>query len=235
MALENSETNSKEPLQVIARRSQVKIRYPSGHHDPLDPTLRIIEILRLSYMRSPASISAETIINLSDNGVPSHIFVDLLKANLEEIVAVLTTWDGPDAMYNLWTAVERVGAVLHSRRAREAVGEARARGFNSYSNEDDDEDDEDVMKYDIGQGRSKAWWADQISGCPSSLEETVLVLLDAGFRPQDSPIVREKLKQVVKGVVNNRTCKYRYELAQSAIAFVVPGMVSLHEVSYDPF
>ncbi|KAG6899618.1 hypothetical protein C0993_008698, partial [Termitomyces sp. T159_Od127] len=221
MALENIETSSNEPLKVIARRSQVKIRYPSGHHDPLDPTLRIIEILRLSYMRSPAAISAEIIINLSDNGVPSRIFVNLLKANLEDIVAVLTTWDGPDAMYNLWTAVERVGAVLHSRRAREAVGEARARGLNSYSNEDDDED-EDGMKYDIGQERSKAWWADQISGCPSSLEETVLVLLDAGFRPQDSPIVREKLKQVVKGAVNNRTCKYRYELTQSAIAFVVP-------------
>ncbi|KAG6895076.1 hypothetical protein C0992_003241 [Termitomyces sp. T32_za158] len=223
MALENSETSSNEPLQVAARRSQVKIRYPPGHHDPLDPTLRIIEILRLSYMRSPAAISAETIINLADNGVPSRIFVKLLKANLEEIVAVLTTWDGPDAMYNLWTAVERVGAVLHSRRSREAVGEARARGLSSYSNEDD-EDDEDGMKYDIGQERSKAWWADQISGCPSSLEETVLVLLDAGFRPQDSPIVREKLKQVVKGAVNNRTCKYRYKLAQSAIAFVVPGM-----------
>ncbi|KAG6873624.1 hypothetical protein C0995_013555 [Termitomyces sp. Mi166 len=227
MALENSETNFKEPLKVIARRSQVKIRYPPGHHDPLDPTLRIIEILRLSYMRSPATISAETIINLSDNGVPSEIFVNLLKANLEEVVAVLTTWDGPDAMYNLWTAVERAGAVLHSRRARAAVGEVRARGLSNYSNEDededDDEDDEDVMKYDVGQERSKAWWGDQISGCPSSLEETVLVLLDAGFRPQDSPIVREKLKQVVKGAVNRRTCKYRYELAQSAIAFVVPG------------
>ncbi|KNZ76968.1 hypothetical protein J132_10916 [Termitomyces sp. J132] len=225
MALENSETSSKEPLKVVARPSQIKIRYPSSHHDPLDPTLRIIEILRLSYMRSPAAISAEAIINLADNGVPSHIFVNLLKANLKGVVAVLTTWDGPDAMYNLWTAVERAGAVLHSRRAREAVGEARARGLSSYSNEDDDddEDDEDGMKYDIGQECSKAWWADQISGCPSSLEETVLVLLDAGFRPQDSPIVREKLKQVVKGAVNNQTCKYRYELAQSAISFVVPG------------
>ncbi|KAG5722445.1 hypothetical protein E4T56_gene2957 [Termitomyces sp. T112] len=224
MALENSETSSKEPLKVVARPSQIKIRYPSSHHDPLDPTLRIIEILRLSYMRSPAAISAEAIINLADNGVPSHIFVNLLKANLKGVVAVLTTWDGPDAMYNLWTAVERAGAVLHSRRAREAVGEARARGLSSYSNEDDDddEDDEDGMKYDIGQECSKAWWADQISGCPSSLEETVLVLLDAGFRPQDSPIVREKLKQVVKGAVNNQTCKYRYELAQSAISFVVP-------------
>ncbi|KAG6907743.1 hypothetical protein DXG01_007543 [Tephrocybe rancida] len=219
MALELSETNSTGPLKVIGRPSQIKIRYPPGHHDPLDPTLRIVEVLRLSYMRSPSSISAETIINLAENGVPSSVFIELLKANLHEIVAELTTWEGKDAMYNLWTQVERAGAVLHSRRAREAVGEARARGFASYSSESDDADEDDE---DMGQARSTAWWADQTSGCPSSLEETVLVLLDAGFRPQDSPIVREKLKQVVRGAVHNRTVKYRYTLTQSAIAFVVP-------------
>ncbi|KAG6808745.1 hypothetical protein H0H93_016519, partial [Arthromyces matolae] len=68
MALEDATTSTREPFKVIGRNSQVKIRYPPGHHDPLDPTLRIIDILRLSHMRSPSSISAETIINLSDNG-----------------------------------------------------------------------------------------------------------------------------------------------------------------------
>ncbi|KAG6806732.1 hypothetical protein H0H93_002530, partial [Arthromyces matolae] len=127
-------------------------------------------------------------------------------------------------MYDLWTKVERSGSVLYARRAREAAGEARARGLGGYSNEDDDQDEDDVdaLRYDIGQDRSKAWWADQISGCPSSLEETVLVLLDAGFRPQDSSILRDKLKQVVKTAVKTRTAKYKYDLAQSASAFVVP-------------
>ncbi|KAG6844808.1 hypothetical protein H0H87_003474 [Tephrocybe sp. NHM501043] len=227
MLLENNETGSRGPLQVMLRPSQIKIRYPPSHHDPLDPTLRIIEILRPSLMRSPAGISAETIINLAENGVPPWVFVELMKANLREVVAGFTTWDGPDAMFNLWSQVERAGAVLHSRRAREAVGEARFRGLGVHYENDGDEADEDGMKFDICPERSTAWWADQTSGCPSSLEETVLVLLDAGFRPQNSPILRDKLKQVARTAVIHRTQKFRYELPQSTTAFVVPDHLNV--------
>ncbi|KAF5380169.1 hypothetical protein D9615_006104 [Tricholomella constricta] len=231
MLIEKSETSTTEPLKVWLRPSQIKIRYPPGHHDPLDPSLRIIDLLRTSYMRSPGRISAETIINLAENGVPHAIFVHLLRTNLAEVVNGLTIWEGPEAMYNLWTNVERAGAVVFSRRAREAAGEARARGYGEGWTEeadDEDEDDEDGMKFDIALAQgSAAWWADQTSGCPSSLEETVLVLLDAGFRPELSPILREKLKQVVTTRVKNMTIKYRYELPLSAIAFVVPDPYSV--------
>ncbi|KAG6832945.1 hypothetical protein H0H92_004829 [Tricholoma furcatifolium] len=233
MLAEISESSSKGPLKVVVRPSQIKIRYPVHHHDPHDPTLRIIEILRTSHMRSPARISPEIIINLADNGVPPDVFVNIMTANIKECVANLTTWEGPDAMFNLWTQVERVGSVLYSRRAREAGGEARARGLgHDYSKEkeekEEDDEDEDDLQFDPAQERSTAWWADQISGCPSTLAETVMVLLDAGFRPQDHPILKDKLKQIVKTEVYNQTHKFRYDLPHSASAFVIPGPDEIH-------
>ena len=221
------ESLSEKVETICIRPSQIKIRYPPDRER--DPAFRTIELLRTSFMRTPGRLSAETIINLAENRVPPSVFVDLLKFQVREVVEGLTTWEGPDAMYKLWTNVERAGAVLFSRRAREVAGEGRIRGFGDHTTEsddggdDDDDDDEVVFDKDLGE-RSTAWWADQISGCPSTLEETVMVLLDSGFTPQDSPVLRDKLKNVVISKINSATSNYRYNVLQSATAFVIPGM-----------
>ncbi|KAF8969583.1 RNA dependent RNA polymerase-domain-containing protein [Flammula alnicola] len=225
-----------EEKRVWVRPSQTKIKYPKGM--ALDPAMLTIDILRTSHMRSPSRISSEIIINLAENGVPHSVFVDLLKTSIQELVRGLTTWDGPDAMFNLWMNVERAGGVLVGRRAREAVGEARVRGYSNRSSEDVelDEEDTDEDGFDTTNAavpRSIAWWADQISGCPSTLEETVMVLLDSGFLPQESPVLREKLKQVVVKKIESRTQNLRFELEQSCTAFAVPdpfGVLGPEEV-----
>lgn len=234
MSTQQTETGLQNAAIIHLRPSQIKIKYPKELSP--DPAHLIIEILRTSYMRSPARVSPETIINLAENGVPHQVFKDLLKKSLADIIEDLTTWDGPDAMFNLYVNVERAGGVFHARRVREAAGEARARGLGDRSIEADDEEDEDeegLKDFDRATDeRSTAWWVDQISGCPSSLEETVMVLLDAGFTPKASPILREKLKQIVSSKVKTRAQKFRYDLPQSAIAFVVPGRHLSHLVSY---
>ena len=214
-------------MAIWIRPSQRKIKYPPDR--PRDPARSIVDVLRTCHMRTPARISPETIVNLAENGVPHSVFVNLMKAGVTEIITGLTTWDGPDAMYNLWSNVERIGAVCFARRAREAAGEARARGLgdrDAGEADDDDDDDADGLKHiakAIDQ-RSPAWWSDQTSGCPSSLEETVMVLLDSGFTPQDCPILREKLKQVVTTRIKTCTQNYRYTIEHSASAFVIPGL-----------
>ncbi|KAF9465114.1 RNA dependent RNA polymerase-domain-containing protein [Collybia nuda] len=224
MLIQRMDTCLQEDPVVYLRPSQIKINYPSERL--ADPAHLIIEVLRTSYMRSPARVSPETIINLAENGVPDRIFRNLLKQSITNIIEGLTTWEGPDAMFNLYVNVERAGGVFHARRAREAAGEARARGLGDRSVEeadDEDEDEEGLKEFDRATDeRSIAWWVDQISGCPSSLEETVMVLLDAGFTPQTSPVLREKLKKVVTTRVKNNSQKFRFDVLCSAIAFVVP-------------
>jgi RNA-dependent RNA polymerase len=214
-----------EEMRAWVRSSQTKIRYPEGL--ALDPAMLTFDILRTSHMTSPSRISSEVIINLAENGVPHNVFVELLQTSIREMVKGLTTWDGPDAMLTLWTNVERAGGVLMARRAREAVGEARVRGFSNRSAEEADleEDDAEEDGFETGAPRSIPWWPDQISGCPSTLEETVMTLLDSGFHVKSCPVLRDKLKYVVTKKIENKTGKIRLELEQSCVAFAVPGML----------
>ncbi|RDB26117.1 RNA-dependent RNA polymerase 1 [Hypsizygus marmoreus] len=232
---ERADTSSREEPKVGIRSSQTKIRYALNHHNPSDLTLRTIEILRTSEMKTPARISPETIIMLAENGVPHSAFLNLVKTSIEEIVEGLTNWEGPDAMYKLWVNVEKAGSVIVSRRGREAVGEARVRGYGDRSSyENDADEDEEGKKADNGvEDRSPAWWADQTSGCPSSLPETVMALLDVGFDHLNSPILLEKLKQFTTSKIKTWTESYRYDVECSASAFVVPdpsGVLGVDEV-----
>jgi len=208
------------------RPSQTKIKYSGGI--PLDPAMLTIDLLRTPYMRSPVRLSTDIILNLAENGVPHKEFVHLLQASIQELVKGLTTWEGPDAMLNLWINVERSGAVLRARKARAAGGEARVRGFSERSPEEveleeEDNDEEGISADGQSVPKSLAWWDDEISGCPSSLEETVMVLITSGFNPQKSPVLRDKLKQIVVKKIDNRMENLRFEIDESCIAFAIPG------------
>ena len=221
--LRNDGLDPENKVQAWFRPSQRKIKY--ANIPDLDPAKLTFDIIRLSRMRTPAQLSAEVIINLAENRVPSGIFVHLLEDSIRATIKDLTTWEGPDAMFKLWVNVERAGGVLAARRARESICEARVRGYTNKSPDEldlehdgDDEDDEKLMG-----PRSVAWWTDYVSGCPSSLEETVMVLLDSGFTPQESPILREKLQKIVLSKIENRLQKIRLNVEESCVAFAVPG------------
>jgi RNA-dependent RNA polymerase len=208
--------------RVWLRPSQIKIQYPL--ESPLDPALLIINVLCPSRLKTPAHLSSETIINLAENGVPHHVFTDMLRASLEERVAGLTTWEGPGVMLELWRNVARCGGVLNARRAREAGGEARARGYGDREAEDvEGGDEDDLQLLNAAHQRSKAWWTDEISGCPSTLEDTVMVLLDSGFTPKNCAVLRKKLEAVVKKTINSNVFRFRIEVAMSCSAFLIPG------------
>lgn len=201
--------------------SQRKIAYPPGVSP--DPAHCIIDVLRSSHAKSPCRLSVETIINLSENGVPKAVFLDLLRQGLKELIEPLLEWEGPDAMRNLWCNMRRLGGVMAARRAREDAGLARVKGYSDYGSVELELEDEELLE--ATEPRSSAWWRDEISGCPSSLEETVMCLIDSGFTPQNCPVLRDKLQKVVKGYVKNYIKSYRIDVPMSASAFLIPGKI----------
>ena len=218
LAVDEDLRSDPNDLKVSLRGSQIKIRFPK--EVCLDPAHLTLDLLRFSRMRTPATLSAEFIINLHHNGVPQTVFIDLLSKTVNEAVEPLLQWDGKDAMIRLWCKLEEAEHVLAARRAREAVAESRINGSRDVS---DDEEDENDFAVALGQ-QSTAWWPDPISGCPSSLAETAMGLIDAGFHPRECPILREKLEQVAKSKVRQTARKCHYKVEQSLSAFVVPGM-----------
>ncbi|KAG2369444.1 RNA dependent RNA polymerase-domain-containing protein [Suillus spraguei] len=215
----DSSENCSDVPRVWLRESQIKVKYPQTQK--LSHGHLTIDVLRSSHMRSPSRLAAETIVNFAENGVPHSVFIDLMKEGLDAIVNSLLDWDGPDAMYRLWYSVARAGAVVGSRLAREAGGEARSRGF-AVKDDDIEDDDEDDLNAVIEIPRSVAWWGDEISGCPSSLEETVMVMLDSGFTPRDCPVLADKLRHVLKTMVDNFVQRYKIEVPMSCMGWIVP-------------
>ncbi|KAF8517651.1 RNA dependent RNA polymerase-domain-containing protein [Gautieria morchelliformis] len=218
--------SSDEPFRVWIRPSQTKIVY----HPNLrrDRAHLVLDVLRRSQLKHPARLSTEIIVNLAQNGVTYDVFEGLMSDGLQGIATSLTQWSGHYAMQNLWAIIAGVnGSVIRSRMSREAAGSSRVLGFGS-RDKDDEEQDDDEDAVDIPT-RSKAWWPDEFSGCPSSLEETAMVLLDSGFQPQSCGILAMKLKEVFKKALNSYIEKYKIVVPRSAEAWIVPDPCNVLE------
>ena len=157
-------------------------------------------------MQSSVKISREIITNLSENGVPTSIFIDLFTQSLNDITSSLLAWDGPDAMAQLWATVFKNSHIMSGRMGRKASWTAKASGIRSHNDQDDINDD-DEPNNDDSVLHSMAWWGDEISGCPSSLEETVLAFLDSGFHPSTNPILATRLHEVAKTAIKTSILK----------------------------
>lgn len=223
---DTSKNTLSEP-EVYLRDSQRKIVYPELY----DPAHLTIDVLRASHLTTPARLSYETIINLAENGVPADVFSGLLQLGVGGVLDGLFSWpedplplDGTsyESMRTLHKNVNRAGAVTGSKLARLNISYARARGYIwDHKQEEGDEDTEPLVD-DLP--RSTAWWPDYTSGQPSSLEETVLVLIESGFHPLTEWILQEKLRQVINIALNKFSIsKPKIPVPESCSAFVVPG------------
>lgn len=151
-----------------------------------------------------------------------------MKDGMKELYDSLAQWDGDHAMQRLWLNVARVGGIMSKRRARELGGESRAKGVldcdQDDDNDDDDCDDAEATKFDPAvHQRSLAWWTDETSGCPSGNEEAAMRLLDAGFRPNELPVLADKLKKTLKKTLSGYIERYKIIVPQSCEAFIIPG------------
>jgi RNA-dependent RNA polymerase len=211
--------NSWEYPCAWLRPSQIKIQLTQSYLEI--SAHRIIDILRASHMQSSVKISREVIINLSENGVSTGIFINLLTQSLEDTTSSLLAWDGPDAMAQLWAAVFKEGNIMSGRISRKSSWTAKASGMRSHDQDDVNDDDDEPN--DDNSLHSTAWWGDEISGCPSSLEETVLAFLDSGFHPSTNSILATKLHEVAKTAAKNSMLKSRVKVPMSCRALIVPG------------
>ncbi|KAJ4498650.1 RNA dependent RNA polymerase-domain-containing protein [Lentinula lateritia] len=216
MLLLHPSDDSGEP-RVFIRPSMNKITYPD---QGLDRAQRIIDVLRTCHPRFRCKLSSETIINLAENGVPRHIFTSLLDQTLDLLVTSLTTWDTVEDMANLWLRLSHLGGVFAARSTRRKSGMARVNGYSERDAQEND--DEDGLDEADDEPSSTAWWNDEVSGQPSSLEETVMRLIDGGFTPQACPVMRDKLKRILISQINNHVTNFRIEVPMSFTAFILP-------------
>ncbi|KAJ3508329.1 hypothetical protein NMY22_g16648 [Coprinellus aureogranulatus] len=213
--------------------SQIKVKYPPEDEDPSHIA---IDLLRTSHIRVGTRISAELLVNLSDNGVPLSAFSTLLKTSFENHVAHYLDWSNDkESLLRLRKFIATDKAVLQARLARENPGTARVMGYNERDAcENDVDDGEQLGDTADSSQRSSRWWPDPVSGQPASLSETIVGLLDSGFSPQTCAVLREKLRMSVVDAVRREKETVRVEVPLSAIAFLEPdrgGYLKEDEIS----
>ncbi|KAG8944655.1 hypothetical protein FRC04_001619 [Tulasnella sp. 424] len=219
-----------EPGDIILRPSQIKIQMDPRY--ATDEAKLTIDIVRPAKISTPARLSAESIQILSHNGVPTSVFLDLQRNCFEEDFSGLVDWPEDKPLVKLAHAVAQTQNVLGSRRTRLARGMARARGLSARSWDEVEEDQEEGEPE--GDERSTAWWPDDISGCPSCIAETCLVNLQAGFRPESLPYLKQKLWHRLDETLAGYVDKFKIKVPHALTGTLVPdplGVLEPDEIS----
>ncbi|KAJ6601037.1 RNA dependent RNA polymerase-domain-containing protein [Mycena vulgaris] len=208
---------SPEP-RIWIRPSQRKIVMRPGR--PPHRAHRIFDLLSVSGPSSSLNLSAQAIIILANNGVPTEVFCKLQEQGLKDLITPLLDWNRPNATAYLWDAINTVGNVTRSRLQRLAAGASRALGFEKrlFDNDKSDEDpDKDPDLRELPHTGRNAF-----NGEPLTVQEVAMDLLQAGFDPQQSPFLSTKIYNFVKSTMEIHLAKYRIPLANSLEAYIIP-------------
>ncbi|KAG6883508.1 hypothetical protein C0993_005764 [Termitomyces sp. T159_Od127] len=226
---------SPEP-KIWIRSSQRKIVYQR----PVDRAHLIFDLLTVSRVSSPESsvrLSEQSIINLSNNGVPDTTLIDIMKKAFIEEVKPLMKWQGPQAMEILWNFIDRMSSVSRTRLTRVTTSMARALGLAGQAWREEEieiERNGDTPPIE-SEGIIGIYTGRASSGVPPTLSEYVMELLQAGFHPKDSTLLKEKIRNLVKNRIQSIVEEFSIPLPESLNAFIVPdplGVLKEGEVYY---
>ncbi|KAJ7439963.1 RNA dependent RNA polymerase-domain-containing protein [Mycena latifolia] len=208
---------SPEP-RIWIRKSQQKIhlwRQTRAH--------RIFDLLAVSGPSPLVHLSAQSIVILANNGVPSRVFCALQEQGLKDLITPLLDWNRPHATAYLWDAINIAGNVTRSRLQRLAAGASRALGFEKRVNDDADEDKVEEFEIDSDLRDLPHTGRNAFNGQPLTVAEVAMDLLQAGFDPRQLPYLSTKIYNVVKTTMETFLAKYRIPLCDSLEAYIIPG------------
>lgn len=216
------QTNQFEEPKIWIRESQNKINLDL--RSPNTPRAHLIfDLVAPAHLTYPTRLNMQTIVNLSHNGVPNHIFEKLMEDGIQSDFQRLTTWEGETAMKSLLHAVAQLGGLSGIRLGRELAGLGRALGHGrpervEISSEElqGDCDPQQVT------GRTK------FSGEPTALVEKIFEMIAAGFHPLASRVLWEDLEQMVKNHISSYILSFHIPTPESLEAFIIPGEYLLY-------
>jgi hypothetical protein len=141
---------------LVLRRSQEKIKRPMPI-DSFDRSHNMFELVRSSFVKSPAYLTGEVMIIMAHGGVPSHVFTQILEKTLQAIVDEFSLiprvdptkgiFEGPeDVAVRLLSACYRHGGVGGDRAKRIASARGLSlRGLGVVSRDRSPDDDVDSL------------------------------------------------------------------------------------------
>jgi RNA-dependent RNA polymerase len=218
--LHPSDRSPTEPPRIWIRESQRKIFLQE-----LKRWHRVFDLVATARVATPRQLSQQSIINLAHGGVPSSVFKDLMREDLQRETERLTQWDVEAPV--LWDAIYRAGGVSGCRLQQHTKGMGRALGVAGRSFRHEGEKENDDGNAGAAAERESAPDGD-FHHIQSSLYESALQLVQAGFRPLECKPLNDKLQRILEFAIRSCVREYRFTLPGSAGAFLAPGMSQLN-------
>ncbi|MBW0462783.1 hypothetical protein O181_002498, partial [Austropuccinia psidii MF-1] len=208
--------------RIIIRDSQVKVRYGSD----LSPWNCILNVVTLSRVIYPASLSSQIIEHLSDRGVPYTPIYNLMESALQTTFDELSDWDRHPAesqeqqRRRLYYTYEKLGAMI-ARRRRELEDQARVFVSTFESPTSSNSNEGEFQGSELSNPNNSIGTC-SYSGLPFSNNEKILALLRTGFLPLDCPYLAHKMISIIKLQLKLQIKKFHIICSQSASAMIIP-------------
>jgi len=230
---------SDQPM-IWCTQSQIKVQYADATLQS-DPSLRILDLLRVNRTKYRSFLTTQPIVNLAHNGVGDHIISRLLQDALKsEIDRFLDMWSGGPDDRRLWLTVFQRGKLSSIRQQRHSNIHLREL-IPSTKVSQEEETATNADPKDLLAITAPLTSPDPYSGYPWSAYERAADMLAAGFIPSQCAPLAETIRQILHTEREEILLKLRFPLDYSAEAWSIPGkkglclflLPSLHHLRID--
>lgn len=231
---------------IEIRKSQDKFKTGLPQDDAsLDPLHYTFDLVKNSVCIYPSNLNTQFIQTLSSNGVPTQVFIEILKEYIHRLAEIVTENQNVKVLRD-WVA--KCGNIMGGRWEGEdcaerglwndiASGEDETdSGFFSMAPNNEDGGEEQygqnildgsistgfpIMRADTENRRNSYNKINKHSGFPAGLHESIVRLLDAGFDLSNAYIAT-RVTLVFRKVMQSITTKYKIEVPRSCTVTCVP-------------
>jgi hypothetical protein len=221
-----------EWIEIRASQKKFKTGEP-GPNMKVDPLHYTFDLVKNAFCIYPCHLNTQFIQCLSAGGVPTSMFVDLLKdhiGNMAEIITdnknnrLLRDWLVKEGgLMNLRQTDMDTGIGLWQRQKVESqgvLGQSSAKVSDNPEENNDELGGNAVNNYSTGKA-SRGPRFNRHSGNPTNLYESIVRYLDAGF-DLSNPFMASRMSSVFRLMMETLSTKYRVQVKQSCSLMCVP-------------
>lgn len=199
---------------IKIRKSQHKFKTGLRQYDmSTDPLHYTFDLVKNSICIYPSNLNTQFIQCLSSGGVPTSVFVDLLKEYLQRLAMVVTENKNIRVLRD-WVA--KTGSIMQARWELEDTEKDIWRDQSSVDDEyvECRSNEDELIENPMQKTNGDYWKINAYSGLPAALHESTVRLLDSGF-DLSNPYVANKVTHIFRDVMRSVTTKYKIEVLQS--------------------